>query len=88
MKIFRLEFRGVFSDTAATLYKKTVTLLQEKLKPIIVSAMLDHDSLQGTTQGKSIEVKYQTYTHLINSGQPENFVAQNDRKFRLQCLMP
>jgi len=50
--------------------------------------MLDHDSLQGTTQGKSIEVKYQTYTHLINSGQPENFVAQNDRKFRLQCLMP
>lgn len=50
------EFRGVFSDTATTLYKKTISVLQEKLKPIIVSAMLDHDSLHGTSSGKSIEV--------------------------------
>ena len=58
--LFRSEFRGVFQDTATTLYKKMMLLLQEKLKPIIVSAMLDHDSLQGTSAGKSIEVFFET----------------------------
>ncbi|CAG5110772.1 Oidioi.mRNA.OKI2018_I69.chr2.g5138.t1.cds [Oikopleura dioica] len=49
------EFRGFFSETATTLYKNTISLLQEKLKPLVVSAMLDHDSLHGSDSGKSIE---------------------------------
>jgi len=49
------EFRGFFSETATSLYKNTISLLQEKLKPLVVSAMLDHDSLHGNDAGKSIE---------------------------------
>jgi len=52
------EFRGFFSETATTLYKNTISLLQEKLKPLVVSAMLDHDSLHGNDAGKSIEYNY------------------------------
>ena len=33
-----------------------ITIIQDKLKPMVVSSMLDHDSLHGNTQGKSIEV--------------------------------
>merc|ERR1719223_2249460 len=52
------EFRGFFSETATSLYKNTISLLQEKLKPLVVSAMLDHDSLHGNDAGKSIEYNY------------------------------
>ena len=60
MFIFVLEFRGFFSETATSLYKNTISLLQEKLKPLVVSAMLDHDSLHGNDAGKSIEVPFLT----------------------------
>jgi hypothetical protein len=69
-----LEFRGVFSDTAASLYKKTIINLQEKLKPIIVSAMLDHDSLQGTSSGKSIEVFIEPYFFRENKNSDKKFL--------------
>ena len=37
-------------------YKKMVTMIQDKIKPMVVSSMLDHDSLHGNTSGKSIKV--------------------------------
>jgi myosin-5 len=49
------EFRSVFSETSITLYKKMITMIQDKIKPMVVSSMLDHDSLHGNTSGKSIE---------------------------------
>ena len=33
-----------------------ITMIQDKIKPMVVSSMLDHDSLHGNTSGKSIEV--------------------------------
>ena len=51
-----LEFRSVFCETSVTLYKKMITMIQDKIKPMVVSSMLDHDSLHGNTSGKSIEV--------------------------------
>ena len=51
------EFRVVFNDTSTTLYRKMITIVQDKLKPMVVSSMLDHDSLHGNTSGKSIEVR-------------------------------
>ena len=56
--IIYLEFRSVFCETSVTLYKKMITMIQDKIKPMVVSSMLDHDSLHGNTSGKSIEVSY------------------------------
>ena len=52
------EFRSVFCETSVTLYKKMITMIQDKIKPMVVSSMLDHDSLHGNTSGKSIEVSF------------------------------
>merc|ERR1711970_547638 len=49
------EFRVVFNDTSTALYRKMITIIQDKIKPMVVSSMLDHDSLHGNTSGKSIE---------------------------------
>ena len=35
-----------------------ITMIQDKIKPMVVSSMLDHDSLHGNTSGKSIEVSF------------------------------
>ena len=37
-------------------YKKMITMIQDKIKPMVVSSMLDHDSLHGNTSGKSIKI--------------------------------
>ena len=54
MKNFDLtEYRGIFSDIAIWLFQGIIKDFNKKLTPIIVSAMLEHDSLQGMNDSKA-----------------------------------
>ena len=44
-----------------------ITMIQDKIKPMVVSSMLDHDSLHGSTSGKSIEVSCYNRTFAFQS---------------------
>ena len=47
------EYRGIFSDIAIWLFQGIIKDFDKKLTPIIVSAMLEHDSLQGMGDSKA-----------------------------------
>ena len=80
-KIKNLEFRVVFNDTSTALYRKMINIIQDKIKPMIVSSMLDHDSLHGNASGKSIEVRE---VILLNQLISIKLFIQQKRHFRIR----
>ncbi|XP_076808064.1 unconventional myosin-Va-like [Clavelina lepadiformis] len=41
------EYRPVFSDIAVSLFQRLILIVEHKIKPMIVPAMLEHDTIQG-----------------------------------------
>ncbi|XP_030629185.1 unconventional myosin-Vc [Chanos chanos] len=46
------EYRQIFSDLAIRFYNQFISVMEDELRPVIVSGMLEHESLQGISSMK------------------------------------
>nr|XP_039265605.1 unconventional myosin-Va-like isoform X2 [Styela clava] len=64
------EYRQVISDMAISLYQKLVLLIMHEIKPMIVPAMLEHDTIQGLSS--SVKPSGMRGRSSSRSTEPEN----------------
>ena len=75
------EYRGIFSDIAIWLFQGIIKDFNKKLTPIIVSAMLEHDSLQGMNDSKAGANRSGTL------GSPGASEAKKAERFTIETLI-